>query len=47
LQGFVDGRGAEHLGHGLDARAAVLHLPFIVGLKQDGADQANNMSAAY
>jgi hypothetical protein len=42
---LAGGRGAEHLDHGLDTRAAVLHLPFIGGLEQDGTDQTNDISA--
>jgi hypothetical protein len=44
LQGFVCGRWVEHFAHGLDAHVSVLHLPFVVGLEQDGADEADDGS---
>ncbi len=35
-------RRVEYLAHGLDAHVAVLHLPFVIGFKQDSADEVND-----
>jgi hypothetical protein len=42
LYGFGWGVRVRQLGHGLDAHIAMLELPFVVGLEQDGADQADD-----
>ena len=42
MQGFVGGRRAEHLTHGLDAHVAVRQLPLIVGLEPHGADEPDD-----
>jgi hypothetical protein len=43
LQGFVSGRWVEHFAHGLDTYVSVLHLPFVVGLGQYGADTLDHL----
>ena len=42
MQGLVGGHWVEHLAHGLDAHVAVLHLPFVIGLEQDGVNEADD-----